>query len=752
MDQIQELQQRLQALQTDVSKLRQRVDQLEGHQVKPTPVMSVAATPSMTATPATAAAPHGTHKVSQFAFLRFLAGFFGFFTLIAGLGAFDIVTLVIGIGLLGLAIAWPWKTTVAKATPSSAAPGYSSTKPAPSVPHTPRQPSQFEKDLAKHWFSWLGIITLVVGIALFLGYSLRQFGPLGNVITAYAVAAMLFGLAAWFMRSYRGFGLILQGGAWAILYMATFFWHNIADGLLASTWTGGTALFIVAILMTMAAVKQNTKTLTAGAFLLGFITALSSSLELFTLTTLLILSAGLVTVSTVKRWPEFSLIGNVVTYIVQLAWMTKYGTDLPNQATTAGLFLIVQVLLYGAAHWLTVPRNAWEKQMIIAGTGVNLLGFYVLFQDVIGATGSGREHYMTFFLAVVSIALAILSRVSKSRAHLYAAYLIFGLSFLTIGFGELLSGPSLAMAWLVESLAIITIGSYLSSRLLRISGYVVTLIGIMTALPAIADGTQLRSVHIASGLVTGIVGAIAVMAAAWAVQRRRSALPKEERWAPEVLLDGAVILGLATVFSHVYTPWVTPAWALIGAVLIILGQRRSSLNGWLMGLTIIFSSLLQYTTVQQFDLIKSLHLHARFIGGILMSLFIFSAAFAGRHIVGRTSILRLAQEFLWWFGMAAVTLTLGFEVAPRLLSVAWGIEGIIFFGLGFGLQSARARRQGLVALIITMIKVYLIDIWSLARPYQILSFIILGAILLLIGYLYNRWRQPTTAKPHDITG
>jgi len=65
------------------------------------------------------------------------------------------------------------------------------------------------------------------------------------------------------------------------------------------------------------------------------------------------------------------------------------------------------------------------------------------------------------------------------------------------------------------------------------------------------------------------------------------------------------------------------------------------------------------------------------------------------------------------------------------------------------LQSRLARSMGLAVMAVTIAKVYLLDVSQLDKPYQILSFIVLGIILLGIGFLYNRWRQqsrPTTTS------
>ncbi|HWN10031.1 MAG TPA: DUF2339 domain-containing protein [Pyrinomonadaceae bacterium] len=55
---------------------------------------------------------------------------------------------------------------------------------------------------------------------------------------------------------------------------------------------------------------------------------------------------------------------------------------------------------------------------------------------------------------------------------------------------------------------------------------------------------------------------------------------------------------------------------------------------------------------------------------------------------------------------------------------------------------ATAARDGLALLSLTVLKVFLWDLSSLDRVYRIISFIMLGAILLVVSYFYQRSQQP----------
>ncbi len=86
------------------------------------------------------------------------------------------------------------------------------------------------------------------------------------------------------------------------------------------------------------------------------------------------------------------------------------------------------------------------------------------------------------------------------------------------------------------------------------------------------------------------------------------------------------------------------------------------------------------------------------------------------------------------------------ELAKQLsLSVVWALYACGLF------VAARLRRlrllrvMGLVLLSLTTLKVFLFDLSSLERIYRIISFIMLGAILLVVSYFYQRNQQRAPA-------
>jgi uncharacterized membrane protein len=80
-------------------------------------------------------------------------------------------------------------------------------------------------------------------------------------------------------------------------------------------------------------------------------------------------------------------------------------------------------------------------------------------------------------------------------------------------------------------------------------------------------------------------------------------------------------------------------------------------------------------------------------------------------------------------------------------SALWMSYGAMLMIVGFWRRSAFVRWQALVLIAFTIGKVFLYDVSDLDRGYRILSFIVLGALLLAISFVYQRdWLNLSSRK------
>jgi uncharacterized membrane protein len=94
-------------------------------------------------------------------------------------------------------------------------------------------------------------------------------------------------------------------------------------------------------------------------------------------------------------------------------------------------------------------------------------------------------------------------------------------------------------------------------------------------------------------------------------------------------------------------------------------------------------------------------------------------------------------------------LTRGFtsDVEQYTYSAVLLIYGVLLLAAGFLLRSQPARMASAAVVALTIAKVFLVDMSDLTGIFRALSFIGLGAVLVGIGWLYQRLLFPPPAKP-----
>jgi uncharacterized membrane protein len=245
-----------------------------------------------------------------------------------------------------------------------------------------------------------------------------------------------------------------------------------------------------------------------------------------------------------------------------------------------------------------------------------------------------------------------------------------------------------------------------------------------------------------------------------------------------------LFLGLAGTFVSLAVPvqlkqnWITIAWAIEGTILTYLGFRFKSGNILsasvvvlgLAFLRLIYSdvSLPSELPIEEFSLLLNKRALA-FVFGI-------AALFCSGHFFAKTpkdvftessftaGCLVIAANFLTVVFLSIETkdyfrflLSQG-RISPATLSYAqqlslsviWTLYATLLVVVGIWKGYKSSRYMGLLLFGITILKVFFVDLSELARFYRIISFLVLGIILIGVSFLYQRYRGiligPTEAE------
>jgi len=101
------------------------------------------------------------------------------------------------------------------------------------------------------------------------------------------------------------------------------------------------------------------------------------------------------------------------------------------------------------------------------------------------------------------------------------------------------------------------------------------------------------------------------------------------------------------------------------------------------------------------------------------------------------ALVALSLEFWDFFGRADTVLQA--DLARHLsLSVLWTVYASALIFVGVQRRSPLLRWQALILFGLVVVKVFLFDLSFLERAYRILSFLVLGVVLLIVSFLYQR--------------
>src|SRR6185295_2993088 len=91
-----------------------------------------------------------------------------------------------------------------------------------------------------------------------------------------------------------------------------------------------------------------------------------------------------------------------------------------------------------------------------------------------------------------------------------------------------------------------------------------------------------------------------------------------------------------------------------------------------------------------------------------------------------------------------------FQISGSGLTIAWGVEGIALLAAGFPLRDRVLRLSGIALLMFCILKLFLFDLRHLETLPRILSFMVLGLILVAVSWVYTRFRDVLMAQVLDL--
>lgn len=233
-----------------------------------------------------------------------------------------------------------------------------------------------------------------------------------------------------------------------------------------------------------------------------------------------------------------------------------------------------------------------------------------------------------------------------------------------------------------------------------------------------------------------------------------------------VLLAKAMLFLIITIPVLFSGHWITIFWSVQGLILVWLAvklERRSlAAGGYALLLVSILKFLLHdYSEVFHVNVVDGFSIRAGytyliFERYVTTALLLISTASAGM-LAGRARLnIRVVERgdaplvFLAFGIVLFIALTVeisSFFYAYLLqarfaaISVLWTLFSVGLMLTGFRQNSAAVRKTSFGLFLVVALKVFMFDMANISTPYRIISFIILGLVLVGTSYLYHRYKD-----------
>ena len=566
-------------------------------------------------------------------------------------------------------------------------------EPVPSQP-TLWERMDWEPIVGGNWLARIGILAVVIGTGFFLKLAFDNdwIGETGRVVMGIVAGLAFLGASEYWQKRYPAYTQALGGGGIAILYLSIF--SAFALYGLIDFYPAATLLLLVSATSAALALRQESVALAVigigGAFVAPFIlsgfaegtaTETLSGRSLQLITYIIAVDLGVVALSTFRSWRWFTLLALLGSLASYGAWYAEYG-DTVTTLTSEGSLTIIFLIFVGATTlfqliWRRPPEASDLTLMVTNATAYFGISYGLLWDDFREWMGG-----ITLLLSLFYGGLAYLA-LMRIREHVYLALMSLGIAliFLTIAVPVQLDGPWIAVAWSVQGAVLMWASFNLRMWQLRAfsMGVFVTLAVRLLAFDTPVDLEDFQV--ILNYRMLAFASAIsALYLAAYLVRRVKDSIQERE---------------------NVSVP---------GAGRSFISQ---DITDTLRGITGLLNDLLHPRVL----------FAALLVGANFLTLWVLSAEVIATVDSDIVDLSRQAED----------------HFTSLSLSVLWAVYASLVLAIGIVKRWQAVRLGGLALLAIPVTKLFLVDTFDLEQGYRVAAYLSLGFILLIAGFLYQRY-------------
>ena len=644
----------------------------------------------------------------------------------------------------------------------------------PITPKPSKKQVNYEKFIGENLFGKIGILIFVIGVGFFVKYAIDKnwINETFRTVLGFLTGAALLFVAERLQKKYRTFSSLLAGGAFAVFYLTVaiaFHYYHIFSQTVAFI-----ILVAITIFMSVLSVIYDRRELAiialVGGFLAPFIVSSGEGSYQVLFTYVSILNLGMFGLSIYKKWSELPIISFVFTCLIMASFLLL---SYSSRSTVISGHLLMFATLFYFIFLLPVFSILRGEKIQAMSRGLVFViitnNFVYLLSGILFLKNMGLSFkasgLLSLFIALVNLGLVLwLWKNRKEYKFLVHTTLGLVLTFVSITVPIQLDGNYITLLWASEMVLLLWL--YVKSKI-RVYEYAAkVLVGLtfvfylMDVYSVMFEHHSLDTIFLNSSFATSLFVGLATGAFALLMEYYHSFFSTARRlkysfWNPFMLIVSVIILYYTFMMEF---------------NLYFEGATRS---GAMFLFTAVSISSVCYAFRKRFPITKHLTSYILTIGANVLVYIIniwgdqriwtsppvvlpwLTAAFviANLYYVARmyyTSIgiksrftvyLNILATLLWLTMVRSFLWQVGVDDFSAGLSLSLSIAGFVQMGLGMRLHQKVLRMVSLATFGIVLLKLVFDDLWAMPTIGKIIVFIILGLILLILSFLYQKLKD-----------
>lgn len=634
--------------------------------------------------------------------------------------------------------------------------------------------TNFEKYIGENLFGKIGILIFIIGIGFFVKYAIDQnwINETARTLMGYAVGAGMLVLAERLHKRYHTFSSLLAGGAFGIYYLITaiaFHYYALFSHTIAFVILCVTTIFMSAVSVLYDR-KELAVTALVGGFIAPFIISTDSSSIISLQIYITILNIGMFCLAMYKKWAILPMVSFAFTYII-LWGTTALGSFSDSESVTTYPTLFAFATLFYVIFLLPVVfilRTQYGEN-----TRLGLLGIitansfmYLIYGDFLlqhFEASSDTTAYLAFFIAAVNLAIHLYLRFRvEGQDTLRNLMLGLAVTFASMGIPILFSAANVLMVWAAESVLLLWLFTKEKNRIYELASAVLLLLTLGALAYYRTTDTFIHdtgdSLFFNGAFFVTTFVSIAYYVVAVIMQFNKELFSDTKRLIAYTPCNAiAYALGFSILFLafrdnfhfHLeqpiseYASLLTANIMLLGGALILRKRFEISENKLAYEISLYLAGILFAMTVWNYTAPEGLLL--RWLMALVTIAYMAYCMRGQLLVTSNQRNLHIEYSIistLMWLTLTRLLLITFNEVNfSTAFSLSLGIAAFILMCIGMRYHSKEIRIVSLAEFGIVIGKLILNDVWAMPALGKIIVFISLGALLLILSFLYQKLKD-----------